>query len=136
MAQPAPRPFPAGGLRLLPAIQKNPFGHKPFPTHVYSQHLQQWDHCCRDRGGVRAAGEARRAPVATHLRHHLINLGVRLEVVKALLDHATLVMASHYARLLDTTVRPEWERAQHESGAFTDPPGPLADCVGTVRFPV
>lgn len=30
-------------------------------------------------------------------------------------------------RLLDTTVRKEWEHAQQETGATVDPPGPLAD---------
>jgi hypothetical protein len=39
----------------------------------------------------------------------LINRGVRLEVVKQLLDHSSLEMSSHYARLLDTTIRAEWE---------------------------
>ena len=34
---------------------------------------------------------------------------VRIEVVKQLLDHASLDMAAHYARLLDTTIRTEWE---------------------------
>jgi hypothetical protein len=37
---------------------------------------------------------------------------VRIEVVKQLLDHASLDMAAHYARLLDTTVRAEWEAAR------------------------
>lgn len=127
MTQPAPRPFPADGLRLLPAIQKNPFGHKPFPTHVYNQHLQQWATAV---GVVEESGQP--AKLTAHRWRHtyatrLINLGVRLEVVKTLLDHATLDMASHYARLLDTTVRSEWERAQHDAGASLDQPGPLAD---------
>jgi hypothetical protein len=50
--------------------------------------------------------------VAAHVRTTLVNRGVCLEVVKQLLDHASLEMASHYARLLDTTIRAEWDAAR------------------------
>jgi hypothetical protein len=106
---------------------RNPFGYKPFPTHVYNQHLKQWAEAAQI---VEESGQPTKL-TAHRWRHtyatRLVNLGVRLEVVKALLDHATLDMASHYARLLDTTVRREWERAQQETGATVDPPGRLAD---------
>jgi ferredoxin len=53
---------------------------------------------------------------------------VRIEVIKQLLDHASLDMASHYARLLDTTIRAEWEagRGPDQLPADTDR-GRLAD---------
>ena len=58
----------------------------------------------------------------------VINKGVRTEVIKQLLDHASLDMASHYARLLDTTIRAEWEAGQGPDQLPTDVDrGGLAD---------
>jgi hypothetical protein len=55
-------------------------------------------------------------------------LWVRIEVIKQLLDHASLDVASHYARLLDTTIRAEWEAGQGPDQLPTDVDrGGLAD---------
>jgi hypothetical protein len=43
---------------------------------------------------------------------------VRLEVVKQILDHATLEMSAHYARLLDTTTRAEWEAGRGDDDEY------------------
>jgi hypothetical protein len=42
----------------------------------------------------------------------LINNEVPQEVVRRLLDHTSHTMTSRYARLADTTIRQQWERAQ------------------------
>lgn len=55
------------------------------------------------------ASHDHRPSVAARLRHRADQRRVRLEVVKQLLDHSSLEMSSHYARLLDTTIRGEWE---------------------------
>ena len=61
----------------------------------------------------------------------LINNDVPQEVVRRLLDHTSHTMTARYARLADTTIREQWERAQKINirgepiDASTD--GPLAD---------
>src|SRR6266545_2147797 len=116
LAAPAPRTLPDVGLRLTPKLTANPHGLLPFHTASYQQQL---------RAFVAAANitdeAGRPVAITAHQWRHtfatgLINRGVRLEVVKQLLDHASLEMSSHYARLLDTTIRAEWEAA-HAAGA-------------------
>lgn len=53
------------------------------------------------------------------------------EVVRRLLDHTSHTMTAHYARLADSTIRDQWQRAQKINirGEPVDVPddGPLAD---------
>lgn len=108
LAAPAPRTLPYTGLRLTPRLHVDRTGHEPFRTGTYEQQLRVWRRKCNitDEAGRPGALTAR------HWRHtyatSLINKGVRIEVIKQLLDHASLDMASHHARLLDTTIRAEW----------------------------
>ncbi|MBM0230484.1 tyrosine-type recombinase/integrase [Micromonospora sp. STR1_7] len=112
LSQPAPRTLPVDALRLVPANKLNPHGLLPFKRSTYNLQLQAWVAKC---GITDEAG--RPAHITAHQWRHtfattLVNRGVRLEVVKQLLDHASLEMASHYARLLDTTIRAEWDAAR------------------------
>ena len=109
LATPSPRTLPHAGLRLTPKTFINPSGDLGLKPSTYQQHLREFT--------ARAAitDEAGRPVTLTaHQWRHtfatsLVNRGVRLEVVKQLLDHSTLEMSAHYARLLDTTVRAEWD---------------------------
>jgi integrase len=112
LSRPAPRNLPVDGLRLVPANKLNGTGTRPFKRGTYNLQLQAWVTQC---GITDEAG--RPAHITAHQWRHtfattLVNRGVRLEVVKQLLDHASLEMASHYARLLDTTIRAEWDAAR------------------------
>jgi integrase len=134
LATPAPRSLPYIGLRLIPRSHVDRNGHEPFKTATYRQQLGIWVTEC---GITDEAG--RPAAITAHRWRHtyatdLINKGVRLEVVKQLLDHASLEMAGHYARLLDTTVRAEWEavRGKEELPGSADRPG-LADAAWNNR---
>jgi hypothetical protein len=61
----------------------------------------------------------------------LINNDVSQEVVRRLLDHTSHTMTARYARLADTTIREQWERAQkiniRGEPVDTSTDGPLAD---------
>lgn len=64
----------------------------------------------------RAAGEAGLPPVTPHqLRHTyataLVNSGVSLQALMALLGHVSAEMSLRYGRLFDATVREEYEKA-------------------------
>ena len=112
LGEPAPRRLPFDGLRLFPAQSANPDGTRPFSQGTYGGQLRRW---LRYSGIRDEAG--RPVAISAHQWRHtfattLVNAGVRLEVVKQLLDHSSLEMASHYARLLDTTMRAEWDAAQ------------------------
>lgn len=109
LSTPAPRALPHAGLRLTPAEHHNPDGARPFPTGTYNHQLRVFvtDHLIADEAG-------RPAHITSHMWRHtfatqLVNRGVRLEVIRQLLDHSTMEMSAHYARLMDTTVRAEWE---------------------------
>jgi integrase len=109
LATPAPRTLPYAGLKLTPRTSRNPDGTRPFARGTYQQQLRIF------QTTAQIADEAGRpVTITAHQWRHtfatgLVNRGVRLEVVKQLLDHASLEMSSHYARLLDTTIRTEWE---------------------------
>jgi integrase/DNA-binding transcriptional regulator YhcF (GntR family) len=109
LAAPEPRTLPPAGLKLAPRTSRNPDGTRPFARGTYQQQLRIFQTTAQitDEAG-------RPVAITAHRWRHtfataLINRGVRLEVVKQLLDHASLEMSSHYARLLDTTIRSEWE---------------------------
>ena len=105
----APNTLPAPGLKLTPKASRNPDGTRGFVGTTYQQQLRTF------QASTQICDEAGRpVTITAHQWRHtfatgLINRGVRLEVVKQLLDHASLEMSSHYARLLDTTIRSEWE---------------------------
>ena len=119
LATPSPRTLPHVGLRLTPRSFVNPDGDLGFNPGTYQQHLREFT--------ARAAitDEAGRPVTLTaHRWRHtfatsLVNRGVRLEVVKQLLDHATLEMSAHYARLLDTTVRAEWDAGRGNDDEYS-----------------
>ena len=93
-----------------------------------------------------AAGVAGLAHVTTHqLRHTyataLVNAGVSLQALMALLGHVSAEMSLRHGRLFDSTVRAEYERALDlakaqvaQSDSAADMPGrtqlPLADITG------
>ncbi|RVX41879.1 site-specific recombinase XerD [Nonomuraea polychroma] len=89
----------------------------------------------------RAAQQAGLGHITSHqLRHTyataLVNAGVSLQALMALLGHASAEMSLRYGRLFDTTVRAEYERALDlaKQQARTPAPGrvhlPLADITG------
>ncbi|WP_220446796.1 tyrosine-type recombinase/integrase [Nonomuraea deserti] len=89
----------------------------------------------------RAAHQAGLGHITSHqLRHTyataLVNAGVSLQALMALLGHASAEMSLRYGRLFDTTIRAEYERALDlaKQQAHTPAPGrvhlPLADITG------
>ena len=79
----------------------------------------------------RAAAEAGVGHITTHqLRHTfataMVNAGVSLQALMALLGHVSAEMSLRYGRLFDTTVRAEYERALELAKARIDglPAGP------------
>jgi integrase len=62
-------------------------------------------------------GQGNRPRVFPHaFRHHvgtsMVNADVPLQVVQQMLDHSSLEMTAHYARIHDATLRREWEKWQ------------------------
>ena len=121
--------FPGTGV-LLPRASANPDGRVPIPTATFHRQLGSWLETC---GVTDELG--RPVHVTAHQFRHsyatrLINHDVPQEVVRRLLDHTSHTMTAVYARLADTTIRQQWERAQKinirgEPVDTTD--GPLAD---------
>ncbi len=100
------------GTVLFPRKTANPDGTRPMPAGTYHYLLQQWLTVCGITGDL---GEP--AKVTAHRFRHtyasrLINSEVSQEVVRRLLDHTSHAMTARYARLADTTIRDQWERAQ------------------------
>lgn len=116
---------------LFPRTTGNPDGRRPMPTATFHAHLKQWLSDCRISDEL---GEP--AHVTAHRFRHsyasrLINNEVSQEVVRRLLDHTSHTMTARYARLADTTIREQWERAQKINirGEPVEAPhdGPLSD---------
>jgi len=103
--------FPTTGV-LLPRGSANPDGRLPIPTATFHRQLGLWLETCgvTDELGrpVRVTAHQFRHSCATRL----INHDVPQEVVRRLLDHTSHTMTAVYARLADTTIRAQWERAQ------------------------
>lgn len=123
------RRFPASGV-LLPRSSANPDGRLPIPAATFHHQLEQWLQTC---GVTDELGQPVRV-TAHQFRHsyatRLINHDVPQEVVRRLLDHTSHTMTAVYARLADTTIRAQWERAQKINirGEPVDTSdGPLAD---------
>jgi integrase len=103
--------FPTTGV-LLPRSSANPDGRLPIPTATFHLQLGQWLQTC---GFTNELGQ--QAYVTAHQFRHTaasrwINHDVPQEVVRRLLDHTSHTMTAVYARLADTTIRQQWERAQ------------------------
>jgi integrase len=122
--------FPTTGV-LLPRGSANPDGRLPIPTATFHLQLGQWLQTCgvTDELGqpVRVTAHQFRHTAATRW----INHDVPQEVVRRLLDHTSHTMTAVYARLADTTIREQWERAQkiniRGEPVDTTIDGPLAD---------
>ena len=122
--------FPTTAV-LLPRSSANPDGRLPIPTATFHLQLGQWLETC---GVTDELGQP--AHVTAHQFRHTaatrwINHEVPQEVVRRLLDHTSHTMTAVYARLADTTIREQWERAQKINirGEPVDitVDGPLAD---------
>lgn len=103
--------YPVGAV-LFPRKTANPDATRPMPAGTYHYLLQQWLTDCSITGDL---GEPTKV-TAHRFRHtyasRLINNEVSQEVVRRLLDHTSHAMTARYARLADTTIRDQWERAQ------------------------
>ncbi|PND54137.1 transposase [Mycobacterium sp. ENV421] len=97
---------------LIPRSHANPHGRHPIGPNTFDMHLKGW---LTDVAVVDELG--RPAKVTPHQFRHtyatrLINNDVSQEVVRRLLDHTSHTMTARYARLADTTIRTQWERAR------------------------
>ena len=103
--------FPTTGV-LLPRGSANPDGRLPIPTATFHRQLGIWLETC----GITDELERPVRVTAHQFRHtaatRWINHEVPQEVVRRLLDHTSHTMTAVYARLADTTIREQWERAQ------------------------
>ncbi len=122
----------ASATYLLPRPTRNPDGRQPFSTATFRGELVQWLRGCdiRDELGapVRVTPHQWRHTYGTRL----INRDVPQETVRRLLDHSSHQMTAHYARLADTTIREQWERARKvniNGQVLTGDSGPLAEAV-------
>ena len=122
--------FPTTAV-LLPRGSANPDGRLPIPTATFHLQLGQWLQTC---GFTDELGQP--VHVTAHQFRHTaatrwINHDVPQEVVRRLLDHTSHTMTAVYARLADSTVRAQWERAQkiniRGEPVDTTIDGPLAD---------
>lgn len=116
---------------LFPRDTTNPDGRLPLPAATFTVNLKRWLADCNITDEL-----GRPARVTAHRFRHtyacrLINSEVSQEVVRRLLDHTSHTMTAHYARLADSTIRDQWQRAQKINirGEPVDLPddGPLAD---------
>lgn len=122
--------FPTTGV-LLPRSSANPDGHLPIPTATFHLQLGQRLEAC---GVTDELGQP--VHVTAHQFRHTaatrwINHDVPQKVVRRLLDHTSHTMTAVYARLADTTIREQWERAEkiniRGEPVDTTIDGPLAD---------
>jgi integrase len=116
---------------LFPRLTMNPDGSRPASMFAHRTALDTWIQQCRivDETGapMRVTSHQFRHTLGTRL----INNDVPQEVVRKILDHTSLEMTAHYARLHDVTVRRHWERARkvdiHGTTVTIDDDSPLAD---------
>jgi hypothetical protein len=116
---------------LFPRDTTNPDGRLPLPAATFDVNLKRWLADCNITDEL-----GRPARITAHRFRHtyacrLINSEVSQEVVRRLLDHTSHTMTAHYARLADSTIRDQWQRAQKINirGEPVELPddGPLAD---------
>src|SRR4029079_16564089 len=122
--------FPTTGV-LLPRSSANPDGVLPIPTATFHLQLGQWIETCGVTDKLRQPAHVTAHPLRHTAATRWINHEVPQEVVRRLLDHTSHTMTAVYARLADTTIRAQWERAPkiHIRGHAVDVTvdGPLAD---------
>ena len=117
---------------LLPRPTRNPDGHQPFSTATFRGELIEWLRDCDIRNEL-----GKPVHVTPHQWRHtfgtrLINREVPQETVRRLLDHSSHQMTAHYARLADTTIREQWERARKvniNGQTLASDSGPMAEAV-------
>ena len=122
--------WPNAHPHLFPALNGNAGGQRMMTYYSYRGMLIRWLQICEihDEHGD---------PV--HLTPHqwrhtfacrLINRDVPQEVIRVLLDHESMEMTAHYARITDQTLRRRWEQATKVNvqgeRVVIDPDGPLA----------
>jgi integrase len=109
--------WPTGLIAVFPATHLNPDGTRPIHAGAFRTRLQNWLDECEvldpDTGEV--------ARITPHQWRHtfavrLVDSDVPLPVIARLLDHDSLAMTSHYARVSDRKARAEWERARKVNG--------------------
>jgi integrase len=122
--------WPDGNPHLFPRQKANASGQWALAADTYRNMLEAWLHTCdiRDEHGqpVHLTAHQWRHTFATRL----INRDVPQEVIRVLLDHESMEMTAHYAKITDQTVRRRWEQAtkvnvQGERVSI-NPDGPLA----------
>lgn len=122
--------WPGAHPHLFPALTGNANGQRAMTYYSYRAMLNRWLADCeiRDEHG-------QPAHLTPHQWRHtfacrLINRDVPQEVVRVLLDHESMQMTAHYARITDQTVRRRWEQATkvniNGERVTLDPDGPLA----------
>jgi hypothetical protein len=122
--------WPDGNPNLFPRQKANASGQWSLAADTYRNMLESWLRTCdvHDEHG-------RRVHLTAHQWRHtfatrLINRDVPQEVIRILLDHESMEMTSHYARISDQTVRRRWEQAAKVNikgeRVSIDPDGPLA----------
>jgi integrase len=122
--------WPGGNPHLFPRQKANASGQRSLAADTYRNMLDSWLHTCdvRDEHGhpVHLTAHQWRHTFATRL----INRDVPREVIRVLLDHESLEMTAHYAKITDQTVRRRWEQATKVNvrgeRVSIDPDGPLA----------
>ena len=122
--------WPDGNPHLFPRARMNVDGRNPLSPDTYRGWMQRWLVSCdvRDEHGqpVHLTPHQWRHTFATRL----INQDVPQEVIRVLLDHESMQMTSHYAKITDQTVRRRWEAATKVNikgeRVTLDPDGPLA----------
>ena len=122
----------AMAVHLLPRRTRNLDGRYPFSSATFRGQLREWLIICDIRDEL-----GRPVNVTPHQWRHtfgtrLINKDVPQETVRRLLDHTSHQMTGHYARLSDTTIRSQWERARKvnvDGEVLTTDSWPLAEAV-------
>jgi integrase len=122
--------WPEHHPHLFPTLKGNAGGQNPMTYYSYRSMLNSWLATCQitdEHGGtVRLTPHQWRHTFACRL----INRDVPQEVIRVLLDHESIEMTAHYAKITDQTVRRRWEQATkvNINGARVgiDPDGPLA----------
>jgi site-specific recombinase XerD len=97
--------WPNGSPYLLPAETRNPDGLRHLTGQVLRTKINRWMRDCDIR---EASGRA--AHISAHQFRHtlgtrMVNDGVPLEIVRRMLDHESMLMTQHYARISDATLR-------------------------------
>lgn len=99
---------------LFPRTTRNPDGEHPYTYGAYKQQLGKWveslDLRDDNNAKIKVTGHMFRHSVATLM----INNGMPIAVVQAYLDHDSITSTMVYAKVVNATLRREWEKAQAE----------------------